>query len=101
MPNSIAVSSYSLRQFLGPIRTAMRGPDGQPTEFVWDQPQTMTLLEFPRAVRERLGLNAVEICYFHLPERDPQYIAALKQALSDADVQLLNMPIDVGNISDA
>jgi sugar phosphate isomerase/epimerase len=61
----------------------------------------MTLLEFPRVVRERLELNAVEICQFHLPEHGPEYIAALKQALHDADVQLLNMPIDVGNISAA
>jgi len=101
MLSSIAVSSYSLRQCLGPIRVAMRGPDGQPSSFVWEQPQTMTLLEFPRAVREHLGLTAVEICQFHIPERTPGYIAALKQALRDADMQLLNMPIDVGNISDA
>jgi sugar phosphate isomerase/epimerase len=101
MPYPIAVSSYSLRQCLGPIRIPMRGPDGQPSSFVWDQPQTMTLLEFPRAVRERLGLAAVEICQFHIPERTPDYMAALLQALRDADMQLLNMPIDVGNISDA
>lgn len=101
MPDTIAVSSYSLRQCLGPIRVAMRGPDGQPSSFVWDQPQTMTLLEFPHAVREHLGLDAVEICQFHIPERTPDYIAMLKQALRDANIQLLNMPIDVGNISDA
>jgi sugar phosphate isomerase/epimerase len=97
----IAVSSYSLRQLLGPIRVAMRGPDGQPSAFVWDQPQVMTLLELPRAVREHLNLNAIEICQFHIPERSPNYIAALKRALREAEVQLVNMPIDVGNISDA
>jgi sugar phosphate isomerase/epimerase len=100
MPHQIAVSSYSLHQCLGPIRGTMRGPDGQLQPFVWDQPQTMTLLEFPQAAREHLGLGAVEICQFHLPERSPAYLAALKQALRDADVRLLNMPIDVGNISD-
>jgi sugar phosphate isomerase/epimerase len=101
MPRQIAVSSYSLRQCLGPIRVTMRGPDGQPSTFVWEQPQTMTLLEFPRAVRERLGLDAVEICQFHIPEQGAAYIATLKQSLGDAGVQLLSMPIDVGNISDA
>jgi hypothetical protein len=63
----IAVSSYSLRQCLGPIRVRYRRPDGQKDKFDWDQPQTMTLLEFPQAVRDRLGLGAVEICQFHLP----------------------------------
>jgi hypothetical protein len=101
MQHEIAVSSYSLRQCLGPIRGTYRGPDGKKQEFVWDQPQTMTLLEFPGAVKEQLGLSVVEICQFHLPERTPAYRAELKQALRAADVRLLSMPIDVGNISDA
>jgi sugar phosphate isomerase/epimerase len=78
-----------------------RGPDGQKTPFVWEQPQTMTLLEFPRQVREGLGIDGVEICQFHIPERTPAYLDQLKSALREADVRLVNMPIDVGNISDA
>jgi hypothetical protein len=101
MKNQICVSSYSLRQHLGPIRGSSRGPDGQKAPFVWEQPQTMTLLEFPGQVRERLGLDAVEICQFHLPERTPTYLGQLKRALHEAGVRLVNMPIDVGNISDA
>lgn len=100
MNNQLCVSSYSVRQHLGPINITMRGPDGKKSSFQWEQPQTMTLLEFPQAVRDRLGLNAVEICQFHLPERTPEYVAQLKQALDDAGVSLINMPIDVGNISD-
>jgi sugar phosphate isomerase/epimerase len=95
------VSSYSLRQHLGPIRGMFRGADGQMAPFVWEQPQTMSLLEFPLQVREKLGLDAVEICQFHIPERTPDYLGQLKRALDDAGVRLINMPIDVGNISDA
>jgi sugar phosphate isomerase/epimerase len=101
MKNQLCVSSYSLRQCLGPIRGAFRGPDGQKSPFVWEQPQTMTLLEFPRQVQEQLGVDAVEICQFHLPERSPAYLDQLKRAMSEAEVRLVNMPIDVGNISDA
>lgn len=96
----IAVSSWSLRQCLGPVRLSVRGPDGQKAPFTIDAPQSMTLLEFPAAVRERLGLRAVEICQFQIPERTPEYLGALKRALREADVELLNMPIDVGNIAD-
>jgi sugar phosphate isomerase/epimerase len=96
----IAVSSWSLRQCLGPVHVNVRGPDGQKAPFTIDLPQTMTLLEFPRAARERLGLQAVEICQFQIPEHTPEYVAALKTALAEAGVELLNMPIDVGNISD-
>jgi sugar phosphate isomerase/epimerase len=99
--NQLCVSSYSLRQCLGPIRVLSRGPDGQKAPFVWEQPQTMTLLEFPRQVREGLGIDGVEICQFHIPERTPAYLDQLKSALREADVRLVNMPIDVGNISDA
>jgi sugar phosphate isomerase/epimerase len=101
MKNQLCVSSYSLRQHLGPIRGAFRGPDGQKEPFVWEQPQTMTLLEFPQQVREHLAIDAVELCQFHLPERGPAYLDQLKRALGEADVRLVNMPIDVGNISDA
>jgi sugar phosphate isomerase/epimerase len=101
MKNQLCVSSYSLRQCLGPIRGAFRGPDGQKAPFVWEQPQTMTLLEFPRQVQEQLGLDAVEICQFHIPERTAAYLDALKRALHEAGVHLVNVPIDVGNISDA
>ncbi len=101
MQNQLCVSSYSLRQHLGPIHVMMRGADGQKTAFEWAQPQTMSLLEFPLQVRERLGLDAVEICQFHIPERTPEYLGRLKRALGSAGVRLINMPIDVGNISDA
>jgi sugar phosphate isomerase/epimerase len=99
--NQLCVSSYSLRQRLGPIRGVFRGPDGQKAPFVWEQPQTMTLLEFPQQVREQLGIDAVEICQFHIPERTPAYLDQLKRALREADMRLINIPIDVGNISDA
>jgi sugar phosphate isomerase/epimerase len=99
--NQLCVSSYSLRQRLGPIRGVFRGPDGQKAPFVWEQPQTMTLLEFPQQVREQLGIDAVEICQFHIPERTPTYLDQLKRALREAEVRLINIPIDVGNISDA
>src|SRR3954452_19327308 len=102
MTNQICVSSYSLRQLLGPISGVFRGPDGVKTSHVWSQnPQTMTLLEFPGQVKEHLGLDAVEICQFHLPEHTPAYLDQLKGALSDAGVTLVSMPIDVGDISHA
>jgi hypothetical protein len=102
MNNQLCVSSYSLRQCLGPIRIMMRGPDGNKVPFEWgDQPQTMTLLELPRQVKERLDIDAVEICQFHLPERSDAYVGQLKRALDDAGVGVINMPIDVGNVSDA
>jgi len=66
--------------------------------FVWEQPQTLTLLEFPRQVRERLDIDQVEICQFHIPSRERDYLDQLKSALH-AGVRVAGLPIDVGNIS--
>ena len=101
MKNQLAVSSYSLRQLLGPVRMSMRGPDGRKQAVTWgDQPATLSLLELPAQVRERLGLDAVEICQFHIPENTDAYLGQLKRALDGAGVSVVNMPIDVGDISD-
>jgi sugar phosphate isomerase/epimerase len=79
----------------------MRGPDGVKAPFTWGEGEaTISLLEFPRLVRERLALDAVEICQFHLPERSTAYLEQLRAALREAGVTLVNMPIDAGNISD-
>ncbi len=87
MQNQLCVSSYSLRQHLGPIRVISRGADGQKAPFIWEQPQTMSLLEFPLQVRDKLGINAVEICQFHIPERTPDYLGQLKRALDDTAIE--------------
>jgi sugar phosphate isomerase/epimerase len=102
MPNQLAVSSYSLRQLLGPVRLLVRGDDGARRDVTWgDEPATLSLLDLPGQVRERLGLDAIEICQFHLPARTPAYLRDLRRALDDAGIALVNVPIDVGNISDA
>jgi sugar phosphate isomerase/epimerase len=61
----------------------------------------MTLLELPGQVKQKLGLDAVEICQFHVPEPTDRCLGELRGALDAAGVSLVNMPIDVGNISDA
>jgi sugar phosphate isomerase/epimerase len=99
--NQLAVSSYSLRQPLGPVRMSMRGPDGARREVTWgEEPATLSLLELPAQVRERLGVDAIEICQFHIPDRAPAYLRDLRRALDDAGLAVVNVPIDVGDISD-
>jgi hypothetical protein len=35
MDNQLCVSSYSVRQLLGPIQVTVRGPNGTKTPFTW------------------------------------------------------------------
>jgi len=100
--NQFAVSSFSLRSLLGPIEIMFRGPDGVKKRFTWGEPSPtpITLLELPALLREKLDVDAIEICQFHVKHSSPDYVAHLKRSLTDAGVSLINMPIDVGNISD-
>jgi sugar phosphate isomerase/epimerase len=99
--NQLAVSSYSLRQLLGPLRVTLRGPDGTKQPMTWgDEPATLSLLELPAQIKARLGLDAIEICQFHIPENTPTYLEQLGRALADAGLAVVNVPIDVGDISD-
>ena len=102
MKNELCVSSYSLRQHLGPIRIMARQPDGSKQQVTWGEEaaEPISLLDLPELIKERLGVNAIEICQFHVVERTGKYVDRLRRALEDAEVSLVNMPIDVGNISD-
>ena len=96
---NICLSTWSLHERLGPRRLTKRGPDGVKRPHEIPHPQTMALIEFLDPVRERTGLDRVEICAFHVPSREPGYAAELKEALRRNELTLVSMPIDAGNIS--
>ncbi|MFN8483440.1 MAG: TIM barrel protein [Anaerolineae bacterium] len=75
----IAVSSWSVRHYIN-------------REFAFDQ--------FPTVVRQRFGVDALELVSRHMPAPDMRHIDLFNAALRDNDVRVVNVPIDVGNISD-
>jgi len=63
MQNQLCVSSYSLRQHLGPIHVMMRGAYGTKTPFLWEQPQTMSLSDaIESSVRTRYIASVQRNC---------------------------------------
>ena len=75
----IAVSSWSVRNYIN-------------REFPFDQ--------FPAVVRQRFGVDALELVSRHMPAPDMRHVDLFNAALRDNDVKVVNVPIDVGNISD-
>lgn len=59
---------------------------------------SLTLLDLPARMREE-GLGTLEICHFHFPSTDDDYIASLKSALAAANVESFSILIDTGDIS--
>jgi sugar phosphate isomerase/epimerase len=60
----------------------------------------VSLLELPARLAE-FGVHTLEVCHFHLPSRDAQYLAALRGAMEAANVELWSLLIDDGDLSHA
>jgi sugar phosphate isomerase/epimerase len=61
---------------------------------------SLTLLDLP-AKMQQAGIGTLEICHFHFPSTDDDYIASLKAALAAAKVESFSILIDMGDISSA
>jgi len=95
----IAVSSWSLHRHL-PRAGTYRDESGvkrphrtEPTE------EPLSITDFPGLIAERYGVSKVELCQMHVLSQEAEYLAKLKGALDEAGVSVVNVPIDVGNIS--
>lgn len=58
----------------------------------------LPLLELPAALKEQ-GIEVLELCHFHLPSTEPDYLASFRKALEEADTQLFSLLIDTGDIA--
>ncbi|MEA3346055.1 MAG: sugar phosphate isomerase/epimerase family protein [Chloroflexota bacterium] len=95
----LAVSSWSLHRHL-PMAVTRRDESGvkrsggmEPAE------EPIAVTDFPRIIQERYAINKVELCQMHVLSQEQEYLAEVKGALEEAGVSVVNMPIDVGNIS--
>lgn len=94
----LAVSTWSLHRELGPVYRDLDLPDGErQADFPYGQGQ-LTLLETP-AVVAAMGIRNLEVCHFHFPRTDPDYLDELVQRLDGAGVRLLTLLIDAGDIA--
>jgi sugar phosphate isomerase/epimerase len=93
----LAISSWTLHGALGQVwyaPTAAGNMENQNDNHA----TTLSLLELP-AFAAKDGIDILEICHFHFPSTDDDYLAQLKDALDSADVKLANVLIDTGNLS--
>jgi sugar phosphate isomerase/epimerase len=58
----------------------------------------LALLDLPAQIAQR-GIQALEICHFHLPSTTPAYLAELRQACQAAGVEPYSILIDTGDIT--
>jgi sugar phosphate isomerase/epimerase len=92
-----AVSSWSLHRTLGSYNSG----DSATSPATTFAPTNggVPLLELPAQLRSR-GYDTLQICHFHLPSRDRQYLADLRSALAAAEIALDALLVDDGDLTD-
>ncbi|GLX67962.1 hypothetical protein MU1_23070 [Paenibacillus glycanilyticus] len=86
---------------MGPLRwTVWDEQSGEHQTNVQEQPQIHSLLELP-AEAARRGYQAVEVCHFHFPSTEPDYLAQVKLAFREAGLSLDTLLLDYGDITSA
>jgi sugar phosphate isomerase/epimerase len=95
---ALAVSSWSVRHSLGPMYPGLSLTRGEQPPIETFGAGALALLDFPDAARAA-GIGLLDICHFHFPRTDAAYLAALSERLAAADVRVLTLLIDEGDIS--
>lgn len=93
------VSTWSLHRTLGCYVAPDSGALGGPCRAGASEPDGLTLLELPAALREH-GYDTLQICHFHLPSRSPEYLASLRAASREAGITLDALLVDDGDLTD-
>jgi len=95
----IAVSSFSAHLELGAINLQIETEDGGLQDVVLSSPGEKHITDFPSEMRARTGISTTEICQIQVPDSTPAGIDALAASLEAAGVDVLTVPIDIGNIA--
>ena len=96
--NTLSVSSYSVREQLGPIAFDFVDPQGNDVHIDLPYPKLLTLSEFPARARDTFGVDAIETVAFQFAGLDDPEIDRFATALDASGVRLLNICIDAGDL---
>jgi len=85
----IAISTWSFHNYFQATR-----------EKEFDLPGTMlALLDFPEMIADKYKVHHLEFCAPHFASTEPTYLQELKSRLARAHSQLVNIPVDIEEIS--
>ena len=92
----LSISSWSLHKLLG---KAWYDPDGSGGYVNKSEEKAqIELLDVPAAAAKH-GIGTIELCHFHFPRTDSEYLGQLKGAIANTGVELFSVLIDTGDIT--
>ncbi len=98
MPH-LSLTTWSLHRELGPLRWTYWDEQEKTHKIRVDQqPENTTLLELPSILAEQ-QFQSLEVCHFHFPSVDQDYLQQLKQSFELARINFHCLLVDYGDIS--
>lgn len=97
--NILSVSSYSVREQLGPVDFTFVDPSsGRDVHISFPFTKDLDLSEFPARAKSAFGVDAIETVAFQFAGLDDHELDRFAAALRDTGVTLLNVAIDAGDL---
>ncbi len=93
-----AVSTWSLHRALGAVYPYSPDPAKSAAPQEPYGPGSVELIDVPRQLADR-GIHRLEICSFHLPSLDADYLRRLRAALDQSGVMLQTLLVEDGDPS--
>jgi sugar phosphate isomerase/epimerase len=101
-PRRLSVSTWALHPLIGtvaPGRPPSANPSGDTDSRMMETREgTLDLLDVPAQLVNH-GFRTMELCHFHLPTREPSYLAQLRAAREAAGIELWSLLIDDGDLN--
>ncbi|WP_438434238.1 sugar phosphate isomerase/epimerase family protein [Gorillibacterium sp. sgz500922] len=95
----LSLNTWSLQKVLGPLRTVEWDEEAQAHKLAEeDAPEEMSLLELPKALREK-GFAAAEVSYAQFRDTSERYLTEVEKAFTDAGVEFASLLLDYGDLS--
>lgn len=99
--NTLTVSSYSLREQMGPLTFDFTDADGSSQHFVSDNPRLLGVADFPQRAKDAFGVDGIETVAFQFTGLDDPELDRFSEALVASGVRLVNVAIDTGDLLEA
>lgn len=96
--SQLAVSTFSLREQLGPLKFDFKGPNGDDVAVDLPYPKLLDLADFPERAKEEFGVEAIETVAFQFNSLDNPELNRFGASLRSAGIELLNVAIDFGDL---
>ncbi|KKI90349.1 xylose isomerase [Bacillus sp. SA1-12] len=100
MPH-LSLTTWSLHRELGPLKwTYWDENESIQKTRIEEQPENMALLDLPHELSKQ-NFRSLEICHFHFPSTEPEYLHKLNDVLAKSGITFQCLLVDYGDISNA